>query len=73
MSTNIRGEELFEHIVDFDVPELLLGKNITLFVDVCAETGDSKQEWHFEGISVIINRSDQIQERLYYPQQQQNK
>jgi hypothetical protein len=49
-----------EHICNLKVPNHFKGKRISLMIQFMHDGGNWLTDWHFEGISVIINSVDKI-------------
>ena len=47
-----------EHVCNIKVPQVYKGKRIALRIELNHREGHWKQDWHFEGVSVIINATE---------------
>jgi hypothetical protein len=57
---NVRGEFVFEHILDIKVPPRFKGKKVSLLATMTHRTGWWKNDWHWEGTSVVVKGDDPI-------------
>ncbi len=51
---------MFEHVLDIKVPQRFKGKKVSLLATMTHRTGWWKNDWHWEGTSVILKGDDPI-------------
>lgn len=59
-ASEIKEKHLMEHVCDLKVPNIFKGKSVSILISFFHDCGNWKRDWHFEGISVIINSADKI-------------
>lgn len=55
-NAKIKRQPMLEHMMDVEVPDKYRGKLVEINAEVYANTGNWKEDWHFEGWSVVFNQ-----------------
>jgi hypothetical protein len=49
-------------MLQFDVPQKYNGHKCAIHIELFCNSGDWKQDWHFEGWSVVVNQTKHLDE-----------